>query len=282
MTIRGFFFPPTGSRPGVPLLWDEFFSEDKAFYDRSGTFLRLRTDIIRDERGAVHTVADFRLKLRMPNTKKKVNVVVESDTDTRKDEVASPTDTTPVEQQDKKKYFIGVQGSVGKQEHWRFKPSVGLRLSSDVNVYVKFRISRLYEFDKWSFHFNENFYSFRTTGSGADTSFDISNKVNENTLFRSSSLARWTHETQYFELSQTFSMLHTLSKRRAVSYYIGAYGKSEPVTHATHYLIGASYRQNIHKDYLFVELIPQIQFKKINNFDAEYSFILRLEMIFKK
>ena len=77
-------------------------------------------------------------------------------------------------------------------------------------------------------------------------------------------------------------MIHTLSKRRAVSYFVGAYGISEPTVHATHYIVGATYRQNIHKDYLFYELSPQLEYKKENDFHSEFSLLFRVEIIFKK
>ena len=130
------------------------------------------------------------------------------------------------------------------------------------------------------FRFNETIFWFDSIGWGEDTTFQFDFKILDDVLFRVTSFGRWTNQNDYFDLSQTFSFIHTLSQRRAISYDIGVFGNSEPKVHATNYLLGARYRQVIHSDYLFMELIPQIDYRRENDFRAEYSFTLRLEMVF--
>lgn len=261
---------------------DEFFSDDKVFYESSGTYLRLRADAIINERGERTYQGDVKLKLRVPNTKKKLKFTLESDPNEKPDEISGQGENTPIEAIEEKDYFAGLQAELGKKESWKFKPSIGLRLGSPVEFYFKFRIKRKYEFNKWSLHIHETPYWFESSGWGSDSYLELNRKVTGNDLFRASTFARWTNESNKFELSQVFSMFHTLSKRRAVSYFTGVYGESEPTVSATHYLLGLSYRQNIHKDYLFVELMPQIKYEKSNDFHAEHSITLRLEIVFKK
>lgn len=262
---------------------DEFFSEDKVFYDASGTYLKFTLDTTRDNNGDVHSSGDFRLKLRLPHTNEKIKLTIESSEEERPDDIVVKNVETPATTAEDNSYVAGIQAQLGKKENaWEFKPSIGMRLNSDINLHLKLRLSRKYQFEKWNFNWYETAYWYRTTGNGVDSHFEINKKLSEDDLFRASTFARWTNTTDYFELSQTFSMFHTLSKRRAVSYYVGAYGISEPAVYATHYVIGSSYRQNIHKDYLFFELIPQILYQKSNDFHAEFSLTFRIEMIFKK
>lgn len=261
---------------------DEFFSDDKVFYETSGTYLRLRADAILNERGVRKYQGDLKLKLRLPHSKKKLKFILESDPNERPDEITSQGENTPIAAVEEKNYSAGLERTLGKKDAWQFKPSIGLRLSSPIEPYVKFRLKRKYEFNKWSVHWHEMPYWFDSFGWGFDSYLELNKKITGVDLFRASTFARWTNEIDQFELSQVFSMFHTLSKRRAVSYFAGVYGKSEPTVFATHYLLGLTYRQNIHKDYLFVELIPQIKYPKINDFRAEHSITLRFEMVFKK
>ena len=101
-------------------------------------------------------------------------------------------------------------------------------------------------------------------------------------MFRSSTFARWRKITENIELGQFLSMFHTLDKKKAISYYAGVYGLSEPTIYTTHYLIGLNYRQNIYKDFLFFEILPKVLYQKTNNFRAEHSLTFRVEMVFKK
>ena len=261
---------------------DEFFSDYKIFYETSGTYLRLRVDTIINEREKRTYQGDLKLKLRLPRTKKKLKFTLESDPNERPDEISGQGENTPIAVVEEKDYFAGLERTLGNKEAWQFKPSIGIRLSSPLETYFKLRIKRKYEFNKWSLHLHETPYWFDSSGWGSDSYLELNRKITADDLFRASTFARWTNESDQFELSQTFTMYHTLSKRRAISYFAGVYGESDPTIYATHYLLGLTYRQNIHKDYLFFELIPQIKYEKLNDFHSENSIILRIEMVFKK
>ena len=261
---------------------DEFFSKDKVFYETSGTYLRLRADSVFNEGGDVGYEGNVRLKLRLPNTKRKLKFTLESDANERPDDITTQLENTPIAVVEDKDYFAGLQATLGKKNEWQFKPSIGLRLSSSVEPYVKFRLKRKYEFTKWNIYWHETPYWFDSFGWGFDSYLELNTKISDEALFRASTFARWTNEADQFELSQVFSIFHTLSKRRAMSYFVGVYGNSEPTVFATHYLIGATYRQNVHKDYLFFEIIPQIKYDKLNDFHAEQTLTLRVEFVFKK
>lgn len=227
-------------------------------------------------------MGDFKLKLRVPHTKKKYKFTLESDPNERPDEISGQGSSTPVAAVEEKKYFAGLQAELGEKDAWQFNPSIGIRLSSPIEPYFKLRVKKKFEFDRWNLHFQETPYWFDSSGWGADSYLELNRKITDKDLFRASTFARWTNESDLFELSQTFTMYHTLTERRAVSYFVGVYGESEPTVYATHYLLGLTYRQNIHKDYFFVELIPQIKYEKVNDFHSEHSIIIRFEIIFKK
>lgn len=261
---------------------DEFFSNDKVFYESSGTYLRLRGDAIRDDNGDFRYTGDIRLKLRLPNTKKKLKLTFESDADERRDNNAAQVENVPLNAGKANDYFTGIQATMGREHAWQFKPSIGLRLGSKVEPYVRLRARREYMFEKWSIHWAETLYWFDSTGTGFDSLLEFNRKITGRDLFRASSFARWTNTNDYYELNQSFSMFHTLSDRKALSYSLTVYGISEPVIHATRYLAGLTYRQRIHKDYLFYEIIPQLGYQRINDFNPEFSILFRVEILFKK
>lgn len=261
---------------------DEFFSNDKVFYETSGTYLRLNVDTIVTESGKREYQGDLKLKLRLPHTKSKLKLTIESDPNSKPDEITSEGKNTPVAAIEEKSYFTGIQATLGKKDAWKFKPSLGIRLGSTLEPYVRFRLKRKYDLNQWSLYWHETPYWFDSFGWGFDSYLELNKKITDKDLFRAATFARWTNESDQFELSQIFSMYHTLSKRRAISYYAGVYGISEPTVFATHYLLGLTYRQNIHKDYLFIEILPQIRYEKTNDFHADHSIFFRLEIVFKK
>jgi len=261
---------------------DEYFSDDQAIYELSGSYLLLRENMIMTEGGNINYTNDVHFKLRLPNTEKKLKIFFETTNEKQPYDILTRSETTPVTNTGEDQYIAGVQGESGELLGWKYKPVVGLRLTSTIESFVRFRFNTEYKFDKWSINWHETPYWERLTGWGFDSYFELNRKISSNDLFRSSTFAGWREETDYFELSQVFSMHHSLSNQKTLSYFVGAYGKSKPIIYTTHFLTGLSYRQNIYKDYLFVEFSPQILYQEINNFKPEHSLTIRLEMYFKK
>ena len=106
--------------------------------------------------------------------------------------------------------------------------------------------------------------------------------ITDTFLFRTTSFVRYRDDTDLYDLSQTAELIHTISRKRAITYKIGVFGNTENNTlHATDYLASLLYRQNIHSDYLFLDLQLQTLFDKDNNFEAQYEFLMRVEIFYR-
>lgn len=262
---------------------DKFFSDDNVYHGTSGSYLRIRADAIWNEGDGIGYDTNVRFKLRLPISQRKLKFFLETGADERPDEVLIQPESKLITAIKEEDYFSGFQLTLGDEHDWQFKPSVGLHLGSDIYPYAKFRIKKRYALEKWSINWHETpFWFDNEIGWGFDSYFEVNRKTSKNSLFRAATFARWTNEPDQFEMSQTFTMFHILSKRDALSYYVGVYGISEPTVFAEHYLLGSTYRQNIHEDYLFLDIIPQIRYQKINDFHAEYTLTFRVEMFFIK
>ena len=75
---------------------DEFFSDDKAFYEASGTYLRIQAVTIVNEAGVIGYDGDIKLKLRLPNTKKKLKFTLESDVNDRQNDLTLQPENTAI------------------------------------------------------------------------------------------------------------------------------------------------------------------------------------------
>ena len=219
----------------------------------------------------------------MPKTQKKLKLVFTSDIDEQKGALAKETgDPSSTPEGEDKSYFTGIEGAVGGSSNWKIRPSIGLRLRSPLVLYLRLRANREEKFGNWLMGFNETLYWFdNATGFGSDTNMRWDRPLSETVLFRSNSFVRYTDEFDYYEMSQTFSLIHTLSKKRAITYKVGVFGKSEPTTHATAYLVNALYRNNIHKDYLFLDIQPQLLFERENEFKGRLDLFLRLQLFYR-
>lgn len=259
---------------------DGFFANEKVNYESSGSYVRYSIQSLFEEGGRTTTTGNLDLSLHLPRTEQKLRLVVESDPIEKQTNLQRATTGTTDETE--KSYYAGLQSEFGKEDKWRFKPSVGIKLRSPIEYYFRARAYRDVNFDKWNLRLTESAYWFHSTGAGFDSEMQWNHLLAENWLFRADTLVRNTEEYHRFDLSQIFYLVNSLSKRRAITYSIGFFGNTEPNLHATDYILQARYRQIIQGDYLFMELVPQIRYRIDNAFTQEDSFLLRFEWLFKQ
>jgi len=259
---------------------DEFFANEKVFYETSGSYLRLTGEALYTEGGNQGYYSDLKIKLKLPVTEKKMSLLVESNPGEDDEEIDKALEPTPTEAVQQKEYFAGVQTTIGDETSWKLKPSVGIKLHSPIDYYTRFRLTREVGIGNGSFLFTEALYWFNSTGWESDTSGEFNIKVLDSLLFRSSTGANWQEETEDIKLRQIFSLTHYLSERRAISYQLRFDGIDEPTIHTTQYSVLAHYRQNLHAGYLFMDLIPKVTYLEETDFRADYSLTVRLEMVF--
>lgn len=260
---------------------DEYFSEDKATYQLSGSYLLLRENVVFTEGGNINFTTDVYFKLRLPNTEKKLKLFFETTNEKQPYDIVNQSTTTNITTNDSE-YIAGIQGESGEKFGWKYKPTLGLRLNSTIEPFVRFKFNTKYKFAEWNINWHETPYWARLRGWGFDSYFELNRKIGKNNLFRSSTFAGWREDIDYFEASQVVSMFHNLGDKKTLSYYAGVYGRSKPTIYTTHFLMGLSYRKKIYKDYLYIDLAPQVLYQEVNNYKPEHSFTVRFEFFFKK
>ncbi|MGD8782835.1 MAG: hypothetical protein PVG75_00275 [Thioalkalispiraceae bacterium] len=258
---------------------DNFFTDSTSIDERTGSYIRLRLGTNWPEGEGMEIDSGLSLKLRLPKTEEQLKLVVSSDVDEQTSALERETGETTTEESTG--FFTGIESVLDKTD-WKIRPSIGIKLRSPLDWYFRLKGTRVEPFDKWNLLFDQRFYWFDSSGSGSDTTMRWDRQIGKKLLFRSVSFLRYTDLNDYFEMSQTFSLIHTLSKKRAVTYKIGAFGQTEqPTVHATDYLVNLLYRSNIHKDYLFMDIQPQILFQKENEFKGQAEILVRLEIFYQ-
>ena len=261
---------------------DEFFADEDVFYDTTGSYLKLSSEVTWYDKEETEHFTEVSSRIRLPLSEKKVEFLIERDPDVDEDDILRGMDITPERANVDNEYFAGIQATYGdRRTTWEFKPGIGAKTSHPLDFYLRLRITRDFDVGTSSFvRFQEKAYKFRKRPSTSDTSLELNIPFNDNILFRSETGVFQREDEDFYNLRQILSVTHRKSDRRAISYQAGAYGITEPDTHTTQYFLLAHYRENIHSDYLFMDLIPRVTYREENDFHSEYSFTLRLEMIF--
>lgn len=267
---------------GLTKRMDEFFSDEEALYETNDSYIRMTGDMVLIESENPGFVGDLKAKIELPNTQNKLKFIFESDTSDDREELERQLDENPVDAAQDKSFFAGIEGLLGEFKYWKFRPSLGVKLSSSLDTFVRFRANRPYEIsEKWRAYFRNTLYWFDSSGYGFDSSLEFDHQINKHFLFRSTLSASRKEENEYWELNQIFSLSQSISKKQAMIYSAGVFGISEPIVIATDYLLQVRYRQQLHSDYLFMELIPKIQYQREDDFEPVFSLTFRVEIVFK-
>jgi hypothetical protein len=261
--------------------FDRFFANDALYRYTTESYVQISGDTLFEENGEVGYDIKFRGRLDLPGTKRRFKLILNTNPTERQGPLERSVDDSPAAAVEESDLF----GSIQREREirgWKFRPSAGAKINLPIVPFVKARFTNIYPLQHWSLRADQNFYWFDDNGFGSDSTVDFDRPVGEEHLFRASSFARWTEETEYFQLSQIFTFYQTLSPNRKISYQVGAYGQTQPTWFMTDYLIVVRYRQNLHKEWLFFEIRPQVQYSKDNDWDDEVSLLLRLDLLFGK
>ena len=259
---------------------DKYFANEAFYNYTTDSYVQLAGDVLYEEElGDVSYGVSLRARVDLPRTKRRFKLLLDTDPTEKQDPIQRSVDETPATAVQESDVYASVQRE-RERKGWLIRPSLGVKIRLPMEPFVKLQLTNIYPLQRWQMRINENIYWYDDTGFGSDTTFDFDHPLGRDFLFRASSFARWTEETNYFELNQVFTLYQTLSPSRRISYQIGAYGQTQPTWYMTDYLALIRYRQNIHKDWLFFEIRPQVLYQKENDWDDEVSVLFRLEWLF--
>lgn len=256
---------------------DSFFGEPRFFQETPENYLQVNFQSLIQDENSPRYRAEFKGKISLPNTEEKIKLLIESEPE---DGGVEDGQDTPLKALESQEQTVGLRYIHEPIGHWSVNTDAGVRLRSSLDTFARFRVRRLFPLKKWNLRAAETLFWFDSSGSGSTTRLDLERVVDSQLFFRASSMASWLEENRYFDLRQEFALFHDLDSRRAIAYQFATSGKSKPEAHVTNHQLSVRLRQQIHRDWLFLELNPQINFPKDKQFHAVKSISFTLEFLF--
>jgi len=282
---------------------DQFFASDRDFQESNKSVLQFDLGRVVDRTGANNFVPAFRAKLHLPGAQnrlsqwgKRIHLLLESNPDknlpgtginTKKknalifDEVSTPDS-----------YGAALRFENRADSAWRLSADAGLKLvgagdvlnlgNTSLDPFMRSRASVTASLGATQLQLAESVFWFNTIGMGEHTQFDTDYNFAESLLFRASSSATWLHNTQNFDLRQDIDLFHTLSDKASFLYQLSAIGVSQPQAQISEYVALILYRRRLHRDWVFLELSPQLHYPRLLDYQINSLFVMRLEVLFSK
>lgn len=256
----------------------ELFYEEDCTTDSYASF-KLTSSYHRG--GDVDLEPRLRLRIDLPRTERQFRVRFELEDDEYDDEELGSR-AARSDHADDNDVSASLHFLLQEKRNWQVSISPGLRIR-ELDPYTKLRFRRSGDLGDWRTRFVQAFEWFESTGFGSKSTFSIDRKIGRNSLLRLTSEA-YRNEDEYihkdFEISQRIKVLRALSPYVAMSTSVGVYGHTEPHWRHDRYFTNVRWRRDIHKGYAFFEVKPQFDFRHANNFTAEGSLTLTLEVLY--
>ena len=261
---------------------DRFFGDDRNYQEANDSVLQLDVVRMMGYGGEHQFVWSGRAKVHLPVVEQKVHLVFETDPDKNASVDPKQTQSPPLKQPTSpQSYAAALRFEKAQAERWHFSADGGAKFQGvHTTPFARARASVARSMDLWRARLEETAFWFNTTGIGETTQFDLERPLSEPMLFRATSVAAWLKSTHYYDLRQDLTIFHKLDERTALMYQISAIGVSSPHTQVNEYVVLALYRYRLHREWMFLEVSPQLHFPKALNFRANSALSLRLEMLF--
>jgi len=255
---------------------DNFFADDRIYDEKQGSYIKLNIlqTYFEDDKPVYDAL--IKAKLDIPKTQKRLQLFVESiDADESDTQQTSINEAIESQEQSIGLRFLNLDSKL-----WKITTIAGVRIHQGLDPLGRIRFRRLAEKGLWTYRFTESIFWFESDGAGETTRFDMDHPLTKRLLFRSTSQATWKNINNYFDLGQNLIVFQNISKHKFLAYQIGVRGIKDSESYTTDYFYSVRYRQQMHKNWLFLELIPSINHPRENDFKPVRSITLKLEIVF--
>lgn len=260
---------------------DSFFGDETSLNEGNDSQALVTLSHTISETTKPELLAKVRIKLRLPRTKNKLNLVVDNISDNfRNDQVAESQVDRVSEENQENDLTTALRYSVIADEKWDVNTNAGIKIKIPLDPFLSLRARRNFYYNEWKLGLTQNIFWFNSLGLGEVSRADLEHPILQNALFRFSNSASWLKEEDFFRFNHNLTLYQPLTPRSAFSLSAGISSLSEPEIHIESYSLSAAFRLNILRRWFFFEVIPGITYPEERNFSSVYSVIFKFESAF--
>ena len=260
---------------------DEFFAGEEFEDADNASYLRVELEHTLNEDEPKYDTK-FKLRIDLPNTEKKLKLILESE-DKKRDELDGRLHQKDID--DDSQEGDGASSTVQYQfgDQWKQTTSLGLRTgSAGIEHKISYRFGRHWNLSElWSTRFQQTFTYVGDQGYSASTKQYFERRVGEHDLFRAKTVFFWEEEEEHqLGAAEVFSYFHSLDHTHGLEYRLAVVGEKEPTWRSKEHSLGLRYRRLLYRDWLFLEMVPEVAYSREENFAAELAFTTSVEILF--
>jgi hypothetical protein len=257
---------------------DDFYGTELADSENAHSRVRLRLETRYDEVDDFEFKVKVRAKVQLPKMSKRAALILEGDDG---DEYTAPG--VP----DDDDTNIGLQFNLMDSDEKRLRFDVIGTVNSSLDLRTGVRM-------RYNGSFTEGFstrwvqdvaYQTGDRGAFTKTNLDFFQHVDDNNQIAFINRLEYGEDTYGVEWNSSLQWRKRLDNEEALSYFIGMDGVTDPLNIVENYGLGLSYRRNIYRDFISVDVEPSHWWRELAGWEERrsvWAVMVRLEIRFEK
>ncbi|HXH75014.1 MAG TPA: hypothetical protein VNJ08_08615 [Bacteriovoracaceae bacterium] len=249
---------------------DSFFATERADDELGRTSIRIRQNYIIRERAVPELESRYRFNLRLPHLEEKFRYEYHRDKNKTDKEIVTEKEARSTVRRNKVK------------EGWTFNADAGVSVAIPPRLTTRARVRRNFDTGEVVHRFAEELtYITGEDGLTEETIFQSDLKLNDTQLLRFNNSKRWRIFRKEFVTTHGPTILHQVSEDTGLSYGFAMINiMVNKVYYVTSYTFSINVRQNLYKNWLYLDFIPGLDFPKQWSFRRTPFVIFQLELLF--
>ncbi len=256
---------------------DNFFGTRDSDIDNAYSLVRMAAIYDADELEDNGLKYKIRGKLRLPNLKKRFYIIFTGNDEDEDDELLSQPDDYEDHNQ------AGLQYQLKEKGHSR------INIFGTVNSNFKYKAGARYRYeisptDNSQTRFSQELAYQQRDHLISTTRLDLSYNVRADRLLRWASRVRYGQKTDGVEWNTQLGWQQRVAATKAISYFVGMNGNTDPSKTIESYGPGVRYRQNVFRKYLFVDVGTAYGWRKSSDDtkrEGAWSFEVQFQIFFE-
>lgn len=266
-------------------MWlDSFFGDERFEAEVNRSHLKVRFDAFREGSGGMDYLRpNFDLRLVLPQLRHKTRLVISGDPNEEVDPSSSPQGSPAAKLAKVPEKSVTTALQVVPLETKRSNLSIraGVKLhSGKLELFLGPRYRYLVHYGPWDVRFTQEERWTTDIGWQVRSRFDVERPLPNDLFFRTSIEGIWTENVNGYPYALSFLLRQPLDGDRALQYeWINSF-QTRPTDLLTEELFVFRYRQRFWREWLFLEIAPQVRFPRDSGFEYTPGILFRLEMVF--
>gem|GEM_PF-784990 len=274
---------------GLNYNMDVFFSNETASKNQNKSLILAYYGFYKKESESMVNNYDIRVRVHLPNTTKRMRIVIEKERneilDSSSSEAGGLRNSTnsgnTARNVKDSRYNAGLTYLWNEKSPVKTFVDTGLRILLPLDPFARLRFQSALNTKPVNIFASQNFILFRQDGFSEVTQLSFFRKWTANFQTELINSLVWTDKSDTFRERNNLVFYHQLDPRRSMSYSLGANAALSPTFYYDSYDFSINYRQLLHGNWLFGLFTVGADFPKSADWDMQKFAMARIEVFFR-